>query len=347
MTAVIFHSSNGADQIVIKSDKNGTNIDSRIRSLLQKAVRRGNAELIYTISAWIQDLNIREKNWFRNRTAIIIFEECWPLGQDLIFNRQFHSKVAVLIKAARSIKNRDAAGLGYLAYQLYHGDTSMLSDTPDDRHIKIVSHAISRPDDYWNWVEQMLPETYGKPLCTNAMKFKSVGRPIDRAVIYAAAYLSLNAPSRFTEASSSAGRKEPFPFWVALDRHTPQGRRVLKDVARDLHIDLKQLEWSLFYFEGCVTNDEVKSYWWDRYCHWQFNKLGLPYEEAHLLWGPVKPQVLDALRQDSRQLQREIYSWKLDNRENIKALKKAVELFITNFESGQIDQLNLFRNSDQ
>ena len=332
---------------MVKSGKHPTNIDPRFRSLLQKAVRRGNTELIYTISAWIQGLNVREKNWFRNRTAIIIFEECWPLAQDLIFNRQFHSKVAVLIKAGRAIKNRDAAGLGYLAYQLYYGDTSVLSDTPDDRHIKIVSNAISRPDDFWNWVEKMLPETDGGPLCTNAYKFKSVGRPIDRAVISAAAYLSLNANPRVAKAPLSVGSNTPFPFWVALDRHTPQGRRVLKDVARDLHIDLKQLEWSLFYFEGCVTNDEVISHWWDRHCRWQFKKLGLPHDEAHLLWEPAKPQIMDALRQDSHHLQREIYSWKLDNRERIKALKKAVELFISNFESGQIDQLNLFQDSGQ
>ena len=332
---------------MVKSDKHLTNIDPRFRSLLQKAVRRGNVELIYTISAWFQGLNFREKNWFRNRTAIIIFEECWPLGQDLIFNRQFHSKVAVLIKAARSIKYRDAAGLGYLAYQLYYGDTSVLSNTPDDRHIKIVSNAISRPDDFWNWVEKMLPETDGGPLCTNAFRFKSVGRPIDRAVICAAAYLSLTASPRVAEAAISVGSNEPFPFWVALDMHTPQGKRVLKDVARDLHMDLKQLEWSLFYFEGSVTNDEAISYWWDRHCHWHFKKLGLPHEEAHLLWEPAKPQVMDALRQDSHHFQREIYTWKLDNRERIEALKKAVELFISNFESGQIDQLGLFQDSDQ
>ena len=122
---------------------------------------------------------------------------------------------------------------------------------------------------------------------------------------------------------------------------------MLKDVARDLHMDRKQLGWSLFYFEGCVTNDEVISRWWERHCHWHFKKLGLPHEEAHLLWGPAKPQVMDALIEDSRQLQRDIYSWKLDNRETIKTLKKAVELFITNFESGQIDQLTLFKDSDQ
>lgn len=330
-----------------KFDKSGADIDARFRSLLQKAVRRGNVELVYTVSALIQGLSFRAKNWVRNRTAIITFEECWPLGQDLIFNRQFHSKVAVLIKAARSIKNRDAAGLGYLAYKLYEGDTSMLSGTQDDRHIKIVANAIRRPDDFWNWLQQNQTEIKGRPVCDNAIKFKNIGRPIDRAVISAAAYLSIYNLPVVTAADSPVGTEKPFPFWVALDMHTPQGKRVLKDVARDLHINLRQLEWSLFYFEGSVANDSTPSPWWERNCHWQFQKLALPQEEAHLLWGPAKPQVIEALAEDSHLLHREIYAWKLANQEQVKALKKAVELFIRNFESGPVDQLTLFRNSNQ
>lgn len=325
----------------------GANIDARFRSLLQKAVRRGNVELVYTVSALIRDLNYRTKNWFRNRTAIITFEECWPLGQDLIFNRQFHSKVAILIKAARSVKNRDAAGLGYLAYQLHEGDTSMFSGSEDDRHIKIVANAIRRPDDFWNWLEQNLSETKGKPVGTNAMKFKNVGRPMDRAVIYAAAYLSAYRLPDISAVQTPVGNEKPFPFWVALDMHTPQGKRVLKDVARDLHINLRQLEWSLFYFEGSIANDAVPSPWWERNCHWQFRKLALPQEEAHLLWEPAKPQVIEALAEESHLLHREIYSWKLANQAQVKALKKAVELFIENFDSGQVDQLTLFHNSSQ
>ena len=61
--------------------KRGADIDARFRSLLQKSVRRGNIELVFIVSALIQSLTFREKNWFRNRAAVITFEECWPLGQ--------------------------------------------------------------------------------------------------------------------------------------------------------------------------------------------------------------------------------------------------------------------------
>jgi hypothetical protein len=325
-------------------DKRDADIDARFRSLLQKAVRRGNVNLVYIVSALIQSLSSREKNWFRNRSANITFEECWPLGQDLNFNRHFHSKVAVLIKVARSVKNRDASGLGYLAYRLYEGDASMLGGTPDDRPIKIVANAIRRPEDFWSWLERNLAGNEVRSLCINAMKFKSTGRPLDRAVIQAAAYLSAFGLPAVTAAATPDAAEKPFPYWVVLDRHTPEGKRALNDVARDLHISHKQLEWSLFYFEGSVTNGDAPSPWWERSCSWQFQKLGLPAEEAHLLWEPAKPQLIEALAGDSRQLQREIYSWKLANQEPVETLKKAVELFIPNFESGRVDQLALFRD---
>ena len=323
-------------------DKRSADIDARFRSLLQKAVRRGNVELVLIVSALIQSLSFREKNWFRNRTAIITFEECWPLGQDLVFNRHFHSKVAALVKVARAVKNRDAAGLGYLAHRLVEGDRSMLNGTAEDRHIKIVADALRRTDDFWQWLERNLPEGGGRRLGSNAQRFKNAGKPLDRAVIHAAAYLSTAGLPGVADPIPSEEAEKPFPFWIALDMHTPQGNRVLRDVARDLHMDFRQLGWSQYYFEGSVTNGTVPSPWWERSVSWQFRKLGLPTDEAHLLWGPAKPQVVDALAEESRQLHREIYAWKLANREQVEALKKTVELFAANYESGQVDQLALF-----
>ncbi|MFZ0614664.1 MAG: hypothetical protein WAM73_20630 [Desulfobacterales bacterium] len=320
--------------------KRGTDIDSRFRSLLQKAVRRGNVELVYTTSALIQSLSFREKNWFRNRSAIITFEECWPLGAELLFNKKFHSKAAALIKVARSVKARDATGLGYLAYRLFEGDRSVLDGGADDRHIKIIADAIRRPDDFWQWLGREPVDGDRGHLVANALTFKSAGRPRDRAVIQAAAYLA--ASGELPEIGAAAAEEKPFPYWIAFDRHTPQGQRVLNDLARDLHVGLKQLEWTLFYFEGGLANAAAPSRWWDRNCYWRFFRLGLPVEEAHLLWEPIRPQMIQALADDSRRLHHEIYTWKLANRESIETLKKQIELFTTHFETGQIDQLELF-----
>ena len=123
---------------------------------------------------------------------------------------------------------------------------------------------------------------------------------------------------------------------------TTVGKLVLRDVARDLHIPLPQLEWTSFYFEGAKANAEMPSKWWDRNCRWHFQKVGLPLEEAYLLWEPAKPQVLAALADESRRLHNELYRWKLSNLERIESLKRQVELFIGHFDNVQQDQMELF-----
>jgi hypothetical protein len=321
-------------------DKPGADIDARFRSLLQKAVRRGNVELVFTASALIESLTSREKNWFRNRTAIITFEECWPLGSELVFNKKFHSKVAALIKVAGAQKAKGATGLGYLSYLLSEGDLSVFDGSPSDRHLRIVANAIRRPDDFWQWLADHGPGDKRKLLVENALRFRNAGRPWDRAVIQAAAYLAATGHLPTVEPAKTADAA--FPYWVVLDRHTPQGKRALNDLARDLHIPPAQLEWTFYYFEGSCTAGAAASEWWERYCAWKFRKLNLPPSEAHLLWEPAKPQLKQALAEDSRRLHGEIYAWKLANRERIDTLKKQVALFIERYENGHLDQLELF-----
>ncbi len=320
--------------------KSRSDIEARYRSLLQKAVRRGHADLVLTTSALLESLNSRGKNWYRTRTAIITFEECWPLGSELIFNRKFHSKVAALIKVTRSAKSRDAAGLGYLASTLFEGDTAVLSGAPDDRHVKIIAGAIERPDDFWQWIAARKKSDEQAALVENAMRFRHEGLPRDKAVIQAAAYLAVTEeiPSRYQQSPPD----QAFPYWVAFDKHTPEGKLVLRDVARDLHIPAPQLEWACFYFEGSKTNGEIPSKWWERNCQCHFEKVGLPVEEAHLLWEPAKPQVIEALADYSRSLHKELYRWKLSNLKQVETLKRQVELFIEHFEEVHRDQMKLF-----
>ena len=320
--------------------KSRSDIEVRYRSLLQKAVRRGHADLVLTTSALLESLSSREKKWYRARTAIITFEECWPLGGELIFNRKFHSKVAALIKVTRSTKSRDAAGLGYLANALTKGDTKVLIGTSDDKHVKIIADAVRRPDDFWQWIAARDISDEQTALVENAMQFRHEGSPRDKAVIQAAAYLAV------IETLPSPKKQPPpdqaFPYWVAFDKHTPEGKLVLRDVARDLHIPPPQLEWTCFYFEGAKTNGEIPSKWWERNCRHHFDKVGLPIEEAHLLWEPAKPQMIEALAGYSRNLHKELYRWKLSNLKQVEALKRQVELFIEHFEEVHRDQMKLF-----
>ncbi len=315
-------------------------IEKRYRSLLQKAVRRGNVELVFTTSSFLESLGSKDKNWYRSQTAIITFEECWPLGTELIFNKKFHSKVAALIQVTRAVKARDATGLGYLAFALCRGDDTVLTNTTDDKAIKIVASAIQRPDDFWQWLSWQKTSTTEKTLINNASRFKNAGLPHDKAVIQAAAYLT--ATGQLPTMTEGQAPDPKFPYWVVFDNHTVEGRRVLRDIARDLHIPLSQLEWTYFYFEGAQTNGAIFSKWWDRYCRWHFKKIDLVANEAHLLWDPAKIQVMEALAQESRQLKNDLYRWKLANPEPIASLKRQVQLYIDHMDEIQRDQRNLF-----
>ena len=315
-------------------------IERRYRSLLQKAVRRGNVELVFTTSSLLESLGSKEKNWYRSQTAIITFEECWPLGTELIFNKKFHSKVAALIQVTRVAKARDSTGLGYLAFALSQGDKTVFTETDDDKAIKIVASAIQRPDDFWQWISWQKTSGPEKTLLDHAAQFKNAGLPHDKAVIQAAAYLTATGPLPAITEGQAADPK--FPYWIVFDNNTVEGRRVLRDIARDLHIPLTQLEWTYFYFEGALTNGVIDSKWWERYCQWQFQKIDLAASEAHLLWDPAKVQMIEALELESRQLKSELYRWKLANPEPIAALKKQVQLYIDHLDEIQRDQRQLF-----
>jgi hypothetical protein len=248
--------------------------------------------------------------------------------------------VAALIRVTRASKARDATGLGYLAHALSQGDASVLDDSAGDKAIKIVANAIRRPDDFWQWVTWQKTAAAEKNLVDNAIRFKKAGRPHDHAVIQAAAYLAVTGQLSRIEAGQPSDPK--FPYWIVFDNHTPEGRRALRDIARDLHISLSQLEWTFFYFEGALANGEIFSKWWNRYCQWHFNKIELPANEAHLLWDPARVQLEERLTAEGRQLRNELYRWKLANRERIESLKRQVQLYLDHMDEIQRDQGGLF-----
>ena len=314
--------------------------DPRFRSLLHKAVRRGSIDLVFTACALLEDFGPKEKAWLTKQAAIITFEECWPLGTELVFNRRFHSKVAALVKVTQSAKAKDAAGLGWLGYALSRGDQTVLTGSPEDKHIRIVARAIERPKDFWAWIDARAEQDVHKAIIENASRFKNAGFPWQRAFIVAGAYLGVS--EGLPDLKQPTASDTPFPYWIALDQQTPQGRRVLRDIARDLHIQMPQLIWASFYFEGSRTNRTLPSKWWQRACDWRFRKVGILAEEAHLLWEPAKIQVMEALAEDSRQLHSDLYTWKLAHREQVELLKKQVALFIDRFDGKRNGQLDLF-----
>ena len=315
-------------------------VDDRYRSLLQKAVRRGHPELVFTTSALIESRGLPSQAWFEERAAFIVFNECWPLGREMVFSKRFPSKVAALVRVAGMQKVRDATGLGLLGYALAQGDVSALNQASDPRAVKLIAKAIQHPADFWEWISTQSTDPGCQALVANALRFREGGRPHDQAVVEAAAYLAVSAPPPDPAAAPAADTA--FPYWVVFDRHTPEGQRALRDVARDLRIARPQLEWCFFFFEGAAANAEAPSPWWQRYCDWRFDRVGMRKEEACLLWEPARAQILDALAEDSHRLQAEIYRWKLAHLERVAVLKREVERFTRRIKDVPRDQTHLF-----
>jgi hypothetical protein len=164
--------------------------DQIIRSLLQKSIRRGDYELTKKAIAYI--LKINEFQWMRKRLAVMTFEECWPYGSKVAFDNDEGVIIKQYLELARTVKNKNAAGLGSLAYALSQGDESVYQKDNGDKTIKIISEAIKRSKEFWIWAHKQNLSTKQGTLVENADKgFRKSGWPWDRAFAQAAAYLAI------------------------------------------------------------------------------------------------------------------------------------------------------------
>jgi hypothetical protein len=266
-------------------------------------VRRGDLSLTRKVASHLREIG--DGNWLARRTAVITFEECWPLGADLDLSTEFTNTLNSLLRAAQSVKIKDATGLGTLAYTLSKGDDSVLSGSCKDRDIKIVSEAIKRPNDFWDWVTANCSQERQRTLVDVAQKaHRRGGWPWDRAFMQAAAYLAVteNIPTVPTTEQQS----KEFPLWVALDKHTPQGKQALRQAAKRIGVPSDQLFWVSFYFESALTDEATDSFWWSKEVHWRLHQVGLDFDQASLIWDKAQPVVSEILTVEVEHLREHI-----------------------------------------
>jgi hypothetical protein len=276
------------------------------RSLLQKAVRRGHVELTRQTACHL--LGVGDASWLRQRTAVIVFEECWPLAADLDWGADRRMLVERLARVAQAEKVKDATGLGSLAHALVSNDhATVLSGSAPDRHIERVADAIRHPVDFWNWTSQ---RATGERVCVLVEAARHAHRrggwPWDQAFIVAAAYLAVTGG--VPHVHLAAPQTEEFPYWVALDRHTPQGKVALRAIAKQEDTSLRHLLWASFYFEGALTNAARASVWWSREVAWRLKLVGLDEAAAWNLWQRVRPIVAAELREEAEALRNHVNS---------------------------------------
>ena len=97
--------------------KANPNTHQDCRSLIQKAVRRGNRTLVAKVVDHLYEIN--DIKWLKQRVGVIIVEECWPLIAEWELPKKLEEQQAairdVLSRAAVCAKFKDATGLGSLA----------------------------------------------------------------------------------------------------------------------------------------------------------------------------------------------------------------------------------------
>jgi hypothetical protein len=271
-------------------------IRAGLRSLLQKAVRRGHGSVAVAAADALTATG--DRAWVQRRATVILFEESWQLAV-----RPLKPFPELLALAAHAVKEKDAAGLGTLGLTLAGGDATVLVglDSAASRQVRIIAEAVRRPNDFWRWVADAAVTPEQQNVVTIA-RAAHRGRhwPWDHAFMQAAAYLAIisECPSspRVTQTAVE------LPFWVAFDRHTPQGRRVLAETARTLKASSKHLAWASFYFEGAQVNELVPGIWWEHEVSWRLRSIGIDTSEAARLWDRARPVVEKRLAPEAASL---------------------------------------------
>lgn len=258
-----------------------------LRSLLQKAVRRGYADLSEKVAFLLARRD--DSAWLHARTGVIVFEECWPCAH---FLSSGMPSAMTLREVANSVKNKDAAGLGALAHAAAEGDATAINQAHNSVAVKIVAAGLKRSNDFFRWaMDECCTKEQAAIVQAARNFFSQASWPWDKAFTIAGAYLSIQGEVPDVPHSAQLSQA-PFPFWTAVDKHTPQGKAALRRVAGALKLPEHHLQWASFYFESAKTNDMVKSPWWETEAKWRFRALGLDLREAEEMWARASPHVM-------------------------------------------------------
>ncbi|MDX9674781.1 hypothetical protein [Pseudomonas zeae] len=257
--------------------------DQICRSLLQKAIRRGAVDVAE--SATIHLIQKGETAWLKNRLGVIAFEEAWAFAAKLQFTTNEQLLIKQYKELASSSKNKNAAGLGSLGYELSKGAGSVLvKNEPTNKHVKIIAEAVRRPDDFWRWVKQLKSDQEGLGFLEKAESgFKLAGWPWDKAFAIASAYLFVTDDVPVVTVFNYSPPAS-FPLWVAIDKHTTIGKRALAKCAEKFNLDKTTLGWIQFYLESAKCANLQPSPWWEREKSWRLETEGVGRGKAEIIW---------------------------------------------------------------
>ncbi|MGV3627213.1 MAG: hypothetical protein ACO1PN_05955 [Betaproteobacteria bacterium] len=282
----------------LKKAKEST--DPALRSLVQKAARRGYGATVEIVARRL--FEIGDKTWLRSRAVVITFEECWPLAHTLTLERGAESKISALLRVTKAVKQKDAIGLGAMAYAYHEGDHSVLEDLENPTPVRIVSEALSRPPAFFEWALSQNMSIEQERVVKAAKAYLAAATwGWDKTCILAGAYFAAtHALPEIRDAPLLTDKV--FPYWVALDKHTPQGKAALHKIAGEFGITYRKLIWAAFYFESAKVNALDASPWWEAERSWRLRKAGMTVESAVALWKLIQPALECEIAPEARKL---------------------------------------------
>jgi hypothetical protein len=247
-------------------------------------------------------------DWLRKRLPVVTFEECWPYGIDVTYENDKEIVTRHYVKLAQAVKNKDAAGLGSLAYALSKGDSTALLGDSDDIAVRTIASGIGRPGLFWKWIKDQAHDERELTLVTKAEAgFRKSGWPWDRAFAQAAAYLAVSVGVPEVQ-DARRGRPTEFPLWIGIDKHTAQGKIAIKQAAKSVGIPPNQALWLAFYLESAQCNELSDSRWWQKEISWRYGKLHLTATEAERRWATIRPFVQALLDTETTKLRESLNS---------------------------------------
>jgi hypothetical protein len=265
----------------------GNNVE---RSLIQKAIRRGDAELTEKAARYL--INKGDICWLRKRLYVIAYEDCWTMGPEISCYNKETSVIGQYKRLASAVKNKNAAGLAALSMAYINGDRKIIQNNPAEDMIKSVANAVKNPSLFWTWIKK--EPGYEKNKAAVDASERAITKaafPGDKAMMLAAAYLSVKGPTEKTRFADPENSPET-PFWIAFDKHTDVGKEIIQAASDEIGLTPSKGMWLAFYFEGSLCSKATDAPFWTEWVHREIRRIGFTMDEARSKWGELKPIII-------------------------------------------------------
>lgn len=245
-----------------------------LRSLIQKAIRRNNTEMVEKVFDFLWQ-DSAQRQWLKSRIYVLTLEDCWrffPYVKPPESKEDLKKQYVALSKVK---KYKEVCGLGAVAYRLQdHTNYDHFFQTLDTKY-QVTSH-----EEYlriYNEVKSHFLDGYEglglgfreQPLIENFIltSQKKVFLEWDKVFVAAFAYYLYHykpKPTKFNDLVT----QDTLDFYLglALDKHSKFGRGKISDFIFGQGISFKQFGMMLFYEEGAQIVGDQDPFW-------QFEKL--------------------------------------------------------------------------